>query len=465
MSENYLVNPADKNRDVTGRRALFSGALAVGLLLNACSDGGNSRSGVSEATLQDPNSHLYDFDQKPATETDKYTPDIYVDTATLGFGDIDDDQMRALYKDYKREWTGSDRYIPLIEAQAEGETLVLDDVSPGGVDQEMADWLGERIVQNPLAEAFIDQGGKITFALDDDSYLSHDDVQAIDGVYGYYVAENKEVVFEISTQIHTLSAETIDQYLSHEATHMLFNSSDVSIFSSASKPSPDQLDAFRGACQALRAQALDGIKDKTFVIEQNLSRFAALEDDPNGAARYRNLIEYFKNGTWVDVMPTQNEPMHGDEREKVPECVVPGLGFMQRYLGETQGLAAPAPYDSSAEFDEEAARAFGDAQSEFQKMLREVSLYKVLTEGNYITEAPRMGHPHDGLDELAASTLNILVTYPEELADNLRYISETEQTVVCDMMRLVIDTVVAEHPDLSGYLSDREAVFLEELNK
>ena len=78
---------------------------------------------------------------------------------------------------------------------------------------------------------------------------------------------------------------------------------------------------------------------------------------------------------------------------------------------------------------------------------------------------PSMGHPHDGLDELAASTLNILVTYPEELADNLRYISETEQTVVCDMMRLVIDTVVAEHPDLSGYLSDREAVFLEELNK
>lgn len=464
-SEHTLIAQYENTSSELRFSRLLPGVLTVGLLLNACGSNENSRTGLSEATLADPNSYVYDFDQDPAAESDEYIPDLFVNERYMGLPSSEPEQLNPLYKQYEREYGGSDKYLALMEARVEGDSLVIKDVSPEGADQEITDWFAERIVQNPLAETMLRKGGKITFALDDDEYASSEDVMSIDGVYGYYVAENKELVFEISTHSSSLSAEVIDQYLTHEATHMLFGSTDVSVFSEESKPQPKQLAAFRAACNTLRTRVLEGVKDRAIYVEQYLERYVDLEDDPNGAARYRLLIEYIKNGEWTGIVPTSAEPMLVDKRDKVPECVVAPLGVMQNFLGESHGLPKPAPYDSSVEFDDEAHDAYSDAQSEFQDLLREVSLYSILTEGSYIHQMPSMGHPHDGLDELAASTLNILVTYPEELADNLRYISETEQTVVCDMMRLVIDTVVAEHPDLSGYLSDREAVFLEELNK
>ena len=64
------------------------------------------------------------------------------------------------------------------------------------------------------------------------------------------------------------------------------------------------------------------------------------------------LIDYIKNGEWIGLVPTSAEPMLVDERDKVPECVVAPLGVMQNFLGESHGLPKPAPYASTAEFQE-----------------------------------------------------------------------------------------------------------------
>lgn len=463
MNESFSSHDQAEQAPRARMQKLLPGVLAVGLLLNACGNDGNSRDGVSEATLADPNSYVYDFDQDSAAESDEYIPDLFINGRYMGLLSTEPEQLNPLYKQYEREYSGSDKYLPLMEAHVEGDSLVIKDLSPEGADQEITDWLAERILQNPLAETMLQNGGKITFALDDDEYASSEDVTSIDGVYGYYVSESKELVFEISTHVSSLSAEVIDQYLTHEATHMLFSSTDVSVFSEESKPQPEQLVAFREACSTLRTRVLEGVKGRAIYVEQYLERYVDLADDPNGAARYQLLIDYIKNGEWIGLVPTSAEPMLVDERDKVPECVVAPLGVMQNFLGESHGLPKPAPYDSTAEFDDEAHDAYSEAQSEFQELLREVSLYSILTEGNYIHQMPSMGHPHDGLDELAASTLNILVTYPEDMAGKLRYLPEDQQRVVLDMMRLVVDATTAEHPNLQGYLADRESVFMEAL--
>ena len=105
-------------------------------------------------------------------------------------------------------------------------------------------------------------------------------------------------------------------------------------------------------------------------------------------------------------------------------------------------------------------------QKQIVEFLREDTLYKVLTESSYLNgEFDRMGHPYEGIDELAASTLNILLSFPTTYAENIRALDSDEQDAIIDMTRLLIDETVRTNPQLRELLVEREVQLLDAIRQ
>ena len=74
-----------------------------------------------------------------------------------------------------------------------------------------------------------------------------------------------------------------------------------------------------------------------------------------------------------------------------------------------------------------------------------------------------MGHSYDGVDELAASTTNILLSFPDQLASSISGLPEDQKQAIIDVVRTVIDELVRTNPDIADILHDREASLMEAL--
>ncbi len=348
-------------------------------------------------------------------------------------------------------------YLPLAEITMGKDGLILEDVSPLGLPEETMVWLGDRFInQSEIVSESLESGStkKYTVALQDDTY--DDSMRPLETGYisGFYDRDAGNVVVPFSTRATVIDPENFEQTVVHESAHSLFGDSPVSVFS---KETPDESTRveFAQACADLRMQSLQDTATRIYAVQSAIDRWAETQADPNMKARITALSNSMHDNSWWRAA-TQDLP-----EEKVDECTVPGLGFINRNLAEQLNLAKPAEGFRANDAEIE---AFYEADSELVELLRESTLYSVLTEGTYFYEAPLMGHPQDGIDETAASAVNLVISFPDDMALKLKYLPEDQQQVVVRVIRNVIDQIVEHHPDLRGYLAQKEAYFMEQLH-
>jgi hypothetical protein len=444
-------------------RLLVTTVVASGLLTAACSSGAPD-SQPSSTTELDPRHLVLDA----SAEVEEYIPDLYPTAQMLGVPDFDSIEVQAQYERFDEPYRHMDDvFLPLAEVRLNDDgQLEMEDISPEGMSPDAMEWFGDRIVTEETLVREAMASGRIesvTLALDDDQdaplYGSEFQTPADRGyIYPHYMSGRKSVTLEISTHANSLSADLVDQVIAHESLHPLFADSPLSVYSDK-MPSPESVAALKSACLALREQAFADIQYSTYPVEDALGQFVELEPDPKMAARYALLLEYFQNGEWLNIQPTAID--YADDEDKVPECVMPDIGFLQKVVGDQAGLP---PGDNPETFDQaavEASRtAYSDAEGAFTSLIREHSIYRILMEGTYQLDAPDMGHPQADAEEFVVGAANTMLSFPEDAARKIRVLPDDQKTAVIDAVRLSVDILVETHPNLQGFFADREAAFM-----
>jgi hypothetical protein len=400
-------------------------------------------------------------------KNDQYsdTASLYIDNQVLGYRTFDDGTPDAKYAEVESHMDGKEKYLPLAEVTLRDNKIVIEDVSPEGIEEDTLSWFGKRLAnREELVKEALESGAlnSIIFALDDDNYdFMEDRARETGYIFGYYNGKNKTNVFEISTKTYELDAEYFEQYITHEVTHGLFRQSSISDINEATKPDPDTLDKFVKACDDLRTIYAEEARYRLGSVINSLGRFVYASKDPDTQARYAALLNAFTQNSWVEAQPKLGDTNLLFE-DKVPNCTFYHLGAMARNLAVELklpeiGKAAMkgGPDKSMAYYDE--------AQTALDEFFRTDSIYRMFTEANYQYVSEAMGHPHDNLDELAASTVNILISYPDTLAIKLRYLDEDKKVAVLNVVDVVVGEVVRNHPNLKAYLSEARSKLLEQL--
>ncbi len=437
-------------------------AAMAGLLLAACASGGEvTPSSEATATTHITQEGVYEVTSE-RNETAQQVASLYIDTTRLGFSSEESQQKATMNVETE---LGSMSYAPFARVDLQDDRLVLTDTSPDGMKQEDAAWFSARVaaLEEPVKEALKGNVDSIVFALDE---RESTDIERDAGyVYGYLDVKNKQAVFEISPDAGDIDAEFMEQYLTHEVVgHGLFSSAAVSSWSKG-EANPEVQRQFASACANLRGTALEGVKYNLQTLEPTLRQISELAPDPVLSQRYDVLADSVRNGDWITLQPTPETASPDASIEQVlPECSVSSIGRMAKIRGDMLALGNPQE-GAVANAPDEMYGLMDDANVALGNVIGDLSLYRVLKESNYLADSEAMGHPYDGVDELAASTLNIMITYPEDFARNLQLVSQDDRDAVLDVVRLTIDQTAEAHPNLRGYLSDREAEFMEALNK
>lgn len=401
----------------------------------------------------------------------------YVEHSTDYYGEIDKEDSTPLLGDPSELGYGLDEfgdpdvdyhmiedgpmqgksYLPLAEITKGEDGLILKDVSPLGLPEDTMAWLGDRFLnQSEMVNESLESGStkKYIFALQDDNY--DDSSRPMDTGYisGFYNSDEHQVIIPISTHTTIIDPENFEQTLVHESAHGLFGDSPASSFN-AEKLDTTTKTEFMQACSDLRMQALRDTSGQIYDVQTKLDGWIATQTDPAMKARTQALREAMNDTAWWKAA-AQNWP-----DDKLGECTVQGLGFINRNMGEQLGLAQPSKETKAndAELD-----AYYEADDALANLLRESTIYSVLTEGSYFYDAPLMGHPEDGIDETAASATNLIISFPDDMALKLKYLPEDQQQVVVRVIRDVVDQIVEHHPHLRGYLAKKEAYFLDQLH-
>lgn len=437
-------------------------AAMAGLLLAACASGGEATpASETTATTQITQEGVYEVTSE-SNETAQQAIPLYIDASRLGFSTEESQQKATMNVETE---LGLMTYAPFARVDLQDDKLVLTDSSPDGMKPEDAAWFTARVaaLEEPVKEALKGNIDSIVFALDE---RESSDIEREAGyVYGYLDVKNKQAVFEISPDAGDIEPEFIEQYLTHEVVgHGLFSSASVSSWSK-SEASPEVQREFASACANLREAALEGVKYNLQTLEPKLRQISELAPDPVLRQRYDVLADSVRNGDWITLQPTPETASPDASTEQVlPECSVSSIGRMAKIGGDMRALGDPKD-GAAANAPEQMYALMDDANVMLGNVIGDMSLYRLLTESQYQYDSEVMGHPHDGVDELAASTLNVTISYPEDFARNLQLVSQDDREAILEVVRLTIDQTAQAHPKLRGYLSDREAVFMEALNR
>lgn len=442
-------------------------AVAVGsLLMGACSSPENTKpASTTETTAQDQSPEIVGFEVVKSHETDS---PVAVSLEQLGIPGPDyflSDSFKIDKQDDGRSVTG---YAPLMEVALTDEKVILTDVSPSGVNEDIAQWFTRRMgARAELVSTALSSGSieKILIVTHDD-YGLHDEsttenhtkeYDAGEGfVFGYFDPDTKRVVLDISPYAFQLNPGFIEQYLTHELSHALFAGSSLSYFSDKT-PEPASQAAFNKACETFRSYALEQIVPYLDPVTDATRRFAEGEQNPDLAARYSAVVTALQDGTWKNLQPTpeNNEVLSNGNPEnldKEPNCAVARPGNMAFLIGEQQGLPEP----DKLNLDSNTSGAFDEMIDGYNELIRTVSNYRVFTEATYEKAAALMGHPADNWDELAASVVNTVISYPQSLAEQMDRLEPNHKEVALQIVRLVTSELVKAHPELKPYIMARQ---------
>jgi hypothetical protein len=168
----------------------------------------------------------------------------------------------------------------------------------------------------------------------------------------------------------------------------------------------------------------------------------------------------FADGTAVDAtMLLPN--VEGDDIE---DCILPSFSEIGLQIAKDEGIYDPnAPMSN---FSEDVEELYFGVKDEMNEIIRLESLYSTLIESTYLDGAfDNMGHSYDNLDELAASTINILISFPDEFAENIKDLPEDQQDAVIAVVRTVVDEIARTNPELADFMHEREATLIEAIRR
>lgn len=450
-------------------RALIAAGVAAGTLLlpAACSfsDGSLEHETTTSTTLPEGTIRI---DAEP-TDSSMYKPVLTVSKDklgykdnTIGYPDVQFDQGKPLEK-----------YAVLAEASLDQDGLVMTDKSPAGMDTEILQWFGERLMsRKDLVEEALQSGSieKVIIGLQNDymppkvdNSYGQERARNTGYVNGFYDPDKKAVVLSISTLATQLDPEFVEQYISHETTHSLFADSSVSYFNKL-PTNPEVRQTFVDACNGLRQQVTEDTAGKMWLVASYMREVARGQGDVGMKARFSALADQLEEGIWLQSQRIEADPPVEGRQDKVVECAMPRIGQLAKDIADLQGL--PQPADNWMDLEQPGAgEKFDDAQTALNDLFKQQTIYRSITESTYNPIQEDMGHPFDNLDELAASTVNLLLSYPKEMAANIAVLPQEEQSQLINLMRLVVDQITVHHSGLSGYLTDAEATLMDELHR
>lgn len=448
--------------------------LASALLLNACtSSSTDSEKQSKPPTTAEMTTTSTTEPTQPSWEigTETNTRALYspsMQTTMRAFGVDIVTQPSTIREDYveSKNQGQIERYLPFAEVTLDAETgaLSITDTTDKAVDTEALKWFGERFDSvRDLAVVALESGGidKITLAFDDDSaYNDYEAARSAEtgGLFGYYNPDEKAVVLEISTMADLFENQFVEQYLTHELLHPLLGDSKLSFFS-AEQPDPDEQRLAAEACSTLRDVALMDMRDSTIAISNLMNRLAELEADPALKERLQNASSTFGNGEWIKYATGETDVTAS---EKLAQCIVPSPFMVARIYAETLGLPGPG---ENREYNELAGEIQDNIMTQYGKLLKNSSIYSILSESSYLPSYSAMGHPFDGWDEGAAGSLNVMINFPQELGANVAKLDDEHRSAVLNFYRVNIDALRSAHPELSSYIATQESEFMSALNQ
>lgn len=441
---------------------LMLAASASALLLSACVTSPNSQGEPTGANVETtvPEAGSLQIDTVDSSEVDAYAPNLNFSERGFGFGTgglviSNTEQVDTEF--------GTERYWPFAEVRLSEMGLEIRDLSPEGMNDQVAEWFAARVSARALLiEEAINSGAidRVVFTIGEPAYdLDRD--RSIGYVMGYFDQDNSQIVFEISQTAISLNARFIEQYITHEAGHAIFSTTQPSAWNET-EMTPAVRSDFVNACRTLRDISLQKIRYNISLIENATERLANTYSNPVMKQRFEALTESLNDGEISELQFDSGNV--GLEEAHLPECSVASIVQMARIVGDINSYGDPGDISLDIGRDE-VLYWMGEANAALLDVLRDMSTYRLLTESSYPDSPPDMGHPFDNLDELAASTLNIMITYPEEFAQKVRVLPEDEKQAILQVVRLVVDEVRNTHPGLDGYLFTEEAEFVTALNR
>jgi|GEM_PF-3196881 len=396
---------------------------------------------------------------------EKRTSDaLYFDLDDIGLADTQSgEQPTAKVEAQSDHARALDSYGVLATIELQGDDVVFVDQSPTGMSDDLKEWFQESVESHgPIIDTALRSGSLDAIHIgvekdfDKDQYESDDgDKQAL--VHGFFEdATNTAVVNFTPNNPKTLDSATTDQLILHEVIHSLFKNSSISAFNNNAIPK-NTLQDFVSACTNLRTVVANNFNESSYQFAEPVHTLALIDLDPIMKERFGKVALAMAEGTAVN----PNYPYVTTGDNDLDECYFPSLGHIGLQIATEQGLSLQSSENTAQLLSLASAEQYYNIEDKMIEFLKEDTLYKALTESTYLDgEFDRMGHPYEGIDELAASTLNILVSFPTAYAENIRALDNDEQDAIIDMTRLLIDETVRTNPELKEFFVEREARLL-----
>ena len=402
------------------------------------------------------------LDMSHQTDGIEDTDTLSIDLEDLGIGDTTPGVPPRVREYESSEHAQYGKYGVLASVELHDDQVVLLDKSPDGMSEDVKEWFKDSIESNgTIIKTAFTTGSlrKINIGLADDyqenKYQSNNDQeQALVDAFFEDSTDTVAINFT-SNNPEDLDKASTDQVILHEVMHSFFKNSPVSSFNE-NRVSQSTMNRFIDVCKTLRSKAIDVFNENSWQFASTVHTLAALQEDPLMRERYDQVGYNFAGGVAVD----GNYPYVILEIAELNECYFPSLGQIGLENAQREGIPKPDEYNPTSI----ASETYYTVQDEINNDLRHDGPYEVLMESNYLDgQFDNMGHSYDGVDELAASTINILLSFPEQLATNISALPEDQKQAVVGVVRTVIDELARTNPDIAVMLHDREASLMEVL--
>ena len=220
---------------------------------------------------------------------------------------------------------------------------------------------------------------------------------------------------------------------------------------------------FVEACGAIRKQALTQISHESGYIISDLEKMRDLSK-PEFRDEYNKVINAIKNDEYWK-LPNFEKPSGG-----VPECFIQHP--FKAFLAQVPVADMRTRLKHQSEKNEEAFEAAGgDLVDEWNDLLKQGAIYKILSESTYLGRKDddhyRWGHPYDNAYELGASATNISLMHPKDFGDNVSELDPNQRAIVIKFVKGNAESLKNSHrteTEFCKFVDAQVAIFLQSAN-
>lgn len=248
-----------------------------------------------------------------------------------------------------------------------------------------------------------------------------------------------------------IEQETLLVQYRHELLHAALNKGGWS-----ANLQPEQRQIVERACTIIRQSAVRQAAQHAGNIIQNL-RTLQSQIEPQYRGAFDTVIQAIQQGTF-DQLPTE------DRRDGlVSACHVQSPMHAVRQVVLANGGDAQAYAEAVRALDYTVAAGVHDA---WYDIIEELTIYSLFKEGNIMgggLSNNEFGHPQDNSDELLATFLNAILSFPDRATSISAQLTAEERHAVLDIAQAAIVTIKHNYPNdtvLAEWLDARYALFV-----